>query len=361
MSLRLGMIGCGRIAEAHALAAERSGKAAFVACADIREESARRFAEAHGCERWYTDFEAMISASNLDAVVLATWPLQHAAQLERLLEAGCRYILCEKTLTMTGEEARRIWRRAEEVNASIVEAFMYLHHSGIKRLDELVFSPDSGPVDSVRASFHMLMAGDDPKKPNWRYRTDTGGSAPYDRACYAVSACGRYAGSLPMRAYASCDLDAGSGLITRLYGQVRYANGCIGEVEVSNRVGYSQDLQVNCENRVLWFDDPFTTAGDAVIRERHARKFAHVEEQVHVIRSPLPPQDDLATFYAYTPQLAAFCDHVAGSTAPLRQSLVASVANMYALDALVRSAMSGEAVDVGIPDDVAGAWTASRP
>jgi predicted dehydrogenase len=356
MSLRLGMIGCGRIAEAHALAAERSGRAKFVACADIREESARRFAERHGCARWFADFESMLRECRLDGVVLATWPLQHRAQLERLLDLGCKHILCEKSLTMTGEEAQAVWRRAAKAGASIMEGFMYLHHPALRRFDAMAFDVRSGAVDSVRASFHMLMAGDDPAKPNWRYRSDTGGSVPYDRACYAVNACGRYAGALPVRAYASCDRDPASGLITRIYGQLRYENGCIGEIEASNRMKFSQELQVNCADRVLEIDTPFTLAGDAVIREFTAAKFAHVEAAEHHIASPLPRQDDLATFHAYTPQLSAFCDHVADPQQPPLLPLIDSVVNVYALDALVRSGTSGTAIEIAIPGDVAQAW-----
>ena len=102
MTVRLGLIGCGRISHAHGIAVGRIGayKVRFVACSDVRQEAA--FARAYGCDKAYDDAAQMLAEEKLDAVVLATWPAQHREQVEMCLEAGHKFILCEKALATSG-------------------------------------------------------------------------------------------------------------------------------------------------------------------------------------------------------------------------------------------------------------------
>ena len=110
--VKLGMVGCGGISHHHAQAAMKmtgANTVAFIACCDIREEVARSWADQYGCDGVYTDYERMIGEEDLDGVLLATWPIQHRDQIERCLAAGAGNILCEKALTLTGDEAVEIW------------------------------------------------------------------------------------------------------------------------------------------------------------------------------------------------------------------------------------------------------------
>ncbi|MBW3625600.1 MAG: Gfo/Idh/MocA family oxidoreductase, partial [Armatimonadetes bacterium] len=82
--LRVGFIGTGRkkerrdakgyyMAYEHGQAYSRLDSCEMVACADIVEENAQAFAEAHGFSTTYTDYKEMLAKENLDVVSICTW------------------------------------------------------------------------------------------------------------------------------------------------------------------------------------------------------------------------------------------------------------------------------------------------
>lgn len=358
MEKRFGIVGCGRISHAHGIASQRlDGAVRFAACADISRDAAGAFAAAYGVNRTYTDYAEMLKEEDLNAVIFATWPAQHREQLETAIKSGVKYILCEKALAMTGEEALEIWQMANDAGVTIVEGFMYTHHPVISKLDELVRREESGEIDSVRATFHLRLPDVASDTPTWRQRKETGGSVPYDRTCYPVNACQRYADALPKRVSAHCDTSNNYDTITRLYGMVTYENDRIAIIESSNEAVFNEVLELTCANRVYSLNVPFTLPGDGLIREFEALKFSHVKEHEHVVKSPLPLQDDLPTYHAYTPQLANFLATVEGKKAPSPR-LIDSVVNSYTLDALVRSGLDKRMIEIELPDSVRDAWEA---
>ena len=70
--IRLGLIGCGRIAGKHFEALEHFEGAQFVTCADIIEERAARAAEQYNLGSFYTDYREMLSKEKLDLGVICT-------------------------------------------------------------------------------------------------------------------------------------------------------------------------------------------------------------------------------------------------------------------------------------------------
>ncbi|MBN8988924.1 MAG: Gfo/Idh/MocA family oxidoreductase [Rhizobiales bacterium] len=361
MELRLGIVGCGRISHAHGIAAQRIGKGLrFSACADVNEDAARSFATTYGSNSFYTDYAEMLKKEQLDGVLFATWPAQHREQIETAIKAGARFILCEKALTLTGEEAVEIYDLARKHGVTIVEGFMYTHHPAIAKLDELVRRDVSGAIDSVRASFHLFLPEPEGAQLTWRQRKETGGSVPYDRTCYPVNICARYADALPVKVAASVAVSEKLGTITRLYGEVTYENGRVALIESSNTAVFGQEVQVTCANRIYRLATPFTMPGDGTVVEIEALKFSHVREHLHPVKSPLPVQDDLPSFHAYRPQLENFGKVVSGQAKHSQPLLVESVVNSFTLDGLVRAGLEQRVVNIEIPEHIKKDWRAAR-
>ena len=52
-TVRLGIIGCGGIAQVHGEAGQRVPEVQFIACSDIRQDRAEQWAAQFGCPAWY--------------------------------------------------------------------------------------------------------------------------------------------------------------------------------------------------------------------------------------------------------------------------------------------------------------------
>jgi predicted dehydrogenase len=342
--LRLGIIGCGGISERHARAAAATPAVRIAACCDVRPGLAEDWAARHGCERAFTDYKAMIGEHDLDALIVATWPSQHREHVLGCLEAGATSILCEKALALDAASVLEIWRAAAEARAHVVEAYMYRHHPAIHRLDELLQAGTVGPVDSVSTAFSLLdpaeSAPDDPER-DWRQRSDLGGGAPFDLACYCVDACNRFATTPPRQAVAIAGTSARYGTVDRLFGLVEYEDGLVGIVQSSKRSHFDHELRIAGADGHLILPVAWRIERATEVLLRRSVAWGEFETAMFPIRAEDP----------FRLQLEAFAASVRGEQASV-PSLAESVVTAATMDALLASAAEGTAVPVTVPEAV---------
>ncbi len=103
--LRIGLIGAGMVSRHHLIAwAEIADWAEVVAVADPSHDNAARRATEFGIEQIYADAEAMLAATELDAVDIAA-PRQLHAPLVRLAAKRRLPVLCQKPLAPNLQQA----------------------------------------------------------------------------------------------------------------------------------------------------------------------------------------------------------------------------------------------------------------
>ncbi|WP_160115178.1 Gfo/Idh/MocA family protein [Bryocella elongata] len=111
-ALRVGIVGCGKIADAHAEVLTFLPGATLVAVCDrevlLAEQLAKRFA----VPRYYTDAAEMLAAEKLDVVHITTPPAAHLPLTKQCVEAGANVFL-EKPLTLTAPESVELIRAVE--------------------------------------------------------------------------------------------------------------------------------------------------------------------------------------------------------------------------------------------------------
>jgi myo-inositol 2-dehydrogenase / D-chiro-inositol 1-dehydrogenase len=150
--LRVALVGAGRAGLVHGrnLAAGVPG-ARLVAVADPSPEARRRAADELGCRRTLADPLDAATADDVDAVVVASPTFTHAAVAVAALQAG-RYVLCEKPLASTLEEAQRIQAAADGSTAALVMGFMRRFDAGFARAAERIRAGDIGDPVFVRST-----------------------------------------------------------------------------------------------------------------------------------------------------------------------------------------------------------------
>ena len=112
--LKLGVIGCGRVAQAHLEAISYLNRdVELVALADIDEKKAKDSAKKFRAEKYYLDYKQLLRDPRVDAVIIT---LPHHLHCEVSLEsAGAgKHILIEKPMALNVEEADKMIVEAEE-------------------------------------------------------------------------------------------------------------------------------------------------------------------------------------------------------------------------------------------------------
>lgn len=101
--VRFAIIGCGSIAEKHALAIRQTPKAQLAACYSKTQANAERFAHAWGIHA-YESYDALLTAESIDAVSICTPSGLHTTQAVAAIRQG-KHVLIEKPMSLTLEEA----------------------------------------------------------------------------------------------------------------------------------------------------------------------------------------------------------------------------------------------------------------
>jgi predicted dehydrogenase len=151
--IRIGLIGYGWIARAHAHAILTLGHLApparrveLAAVAGRAPERAAHFADELGFSRSTERWEDVAGADDVDVVLVATPAEAHAEVVAVALAAG-KHVLCEKPLGVDAEEARELRDLAHEAGVTSAVGFNYRYVPAVALARELA---DSGRLGELR-------------------------------------------------------------------------------------------------------------------------------------------------------------------------------------------------------------------
>ena len=110
--IRVGIIGCGKVADKHASQILRVRDSKIVGVCDQEELMAGQLAERIGVKHHFSDVQALLLQCRPDVVHITTPPQSHYALAKQCLEEGC-HVYVEKPFTLNGEEAEKLISIAE--------------------------------------------------------------------------------------------------------------------------------------------------------------------------------------------------------------------------------------------------------
>ncbi|MBK9948865.1 MAG: Gfo/Idh/MocA family oxidoreductase [Nitrospira sp.] len=111
--LKIGIIGCGKIADQHAEQIQRIAGCEIVGVCDREELMARQMYERYSVRQWFVDVEKLLEIGCPDIVHITTPPQSHFALGKLCLKAGC-HVYIEKPFTLDSAEAERLINLANE-------------------------------------------------------------------------------------------------------------------------------------------------------------------------------------------------------------------------------------------------------
>src|SRR5207245_8294239 len=112
MPLRVAIVGCGKIADAHAEQIRRLAGCDIVGVCDREELMARQLAERFKVERYFDDLGELLEEARPDVVHITTPPQSHFEIARQCLGHGC-HVYVEKPFTLDAREAEELVRLAE--------------------------------------------------------------------------------------------------------------------------------------------------------------------------------------------------------------------------------------------------------
>ncbi len=145
--VRVGIIGCGWIAEAHVKQYLKCPDVVIVAGSDIIPGKAAKFFADMGVEgaACYESTEEMLEKEDLDVVSVCTYNSQHAPCAIQAMKAGVDVML-EKPFTVTLEEAVEVMKVEKETGRLLSIGFQPRMDENMKMIKKIVESGELGDI-----------------------------------------------------------------------------------------------------------------------------------------------------------------------------------------------------------------------
>lgn len=315
--LRIGFVGAGGIACRHRDVLKSMEDVRIAAAFDTDEERARTFAEDVGA-RVFGDWETMLSSGDIDAVFICVPPFAHGPIEAAVIAAGLPFFV-EKPVALSLDEAERI--------ASAVEARRLVTGVGYhwRWLDSL------GAVEQALGGKRpRLISGywlDSTPPVEWWWKQDKSGGQMLEQATHIVDLA-RYLCGDVMTAYGLAEhSDRGShpglDVATASTATLGFADGAIGNFAATCLLGWNHRVGLHL------FGDGFAvelTDHDVMIDVGAGRPVTHNQSD------PVWHQD------------RAFVEAALGQENRIRCTYRDAVETLRVMDAIERSACSGEVV-----------------
>ncbi len=179
--MNIAILGAGTIANkmAKTILAVEGANAYAVAARDLSR--AEKFKDQYAFETAYGSYAEMLADEKVDLVYVATTHNCHYEQVKMCLLAG-KHVLCEKSFTLTADEARELCQISEEKNLLLAEAMWTRYLPIYQTLNEVLAKGEIGEVSSAVINF----GGNLKKERVWR--KDLGGGALLDLGVYVITA-----------------------------------------------------------------------------------------------------------------------------------------------------------------------------
>lgn len=159
MSLRVAIVGCGKIADGHAEAIKRSkGKGSLVAACDLEPVIAEQYAIRMGVPSFYSDYEKMLAVEKPDVVHITTPPGSHVFLATKAMDAGA-HVFCEKPLAINQPEGKKIIDHAVATNKKLTIGWEFFFDPPALAIRDMVGSGLLGDIVHVETAYGFDRTG----------------------------------------------------------------------------------------------------------------------------------------------------------------------------------------------------------
>ncbi len=228
---RVGIIGTGDIAKAHALGYQTAG-ASIVAVCDVDESMLARRKQEWSVERAYTNYEDLLADPEVEVVSICTPNSMHHPITVAAAKAG-KHVLCEKPVSLDLAQGEEMIRACD--NAGVV--FQVGHHLrswiAAARAKTMIDRGDIGRVVSVRFRQSHDWGGRDRVRGVFGSKAHSGGGTLLDNGCHLFDLSRFFAGdALDVHARIATlkfDVEVEDTAVATL----GFASGAIGTIEVA--------------------------------------------------------------------------------------------------------------------------------
>jgi len=341
--LRIGILGCGPIAQAaHLEAVQKAHNATLHAVCDADEALAQRYGSFYDAAHIYHDYDAMLADDALDAVIIAVSDAFHVPTARKALAAG-KHVFCEKPVAVTVDEVLELERDVARSGRVFRIGHMLRFDPAIQSAQQFI-AGEMGQMLALKAwycdSTHRYTMTDavQPLIRHGARALKPQGDAKADKLRYYMLAHGSHL--VDLARYLAGPLVAVNARIAQKFGalcwfvETEFENGALGHLEltVPVRMDWHEGFQVYGEHgsvQARIFNPWYYKSSEVDIFREHDGQY----------QRPLGADGQF-----YRRQIEGFARAIAGHGQAEGATIADGVASVRAMVAINQSARSGQPV-----------------
>jgi predicted dehydrogenase len=236
--LRVGLVGCGMHGNALAQAVIRSDQLQLVACADPDGTAAWRVASLANEVNTFDSVEALLSASDVDAVIVAT-PHHLLGPVALTAIADGKHVMAEKPMALDEREGRQIETAAATADVNYMPGYSF-RFSMASYVQDLLAQGVVGEIQAVTGSI-----GTGPMNRGWLASRETGGGPLLYVGCHLIDLLLWFLGDEPVSVYADVRRREDTGTDASSAIQIGFAKGALAQFLVTqSAASFFYDLHI---------------------------------------------------------------------------------------------------------------------
>jgi myo-inositol 2-dehydrogenase/D-chiro-inositol 1-dehydrogenase len=166
MTVRIAILGAGRIGQVHARAVSLTQNARLIAISDPMAETAEKLSASYGCD--IRSIDEIAASDDVDAVLICTPTNTHADLIEQFAKAG-KAVFCEKPVDLSLNRVRKCLETVKAENATLMVGFQRRFDPDFMALKQAI---DDGRIGDVEM---ITLTSRDPGPPPYDYIKVSGG------------------------------------------------------------------------------------------------------------------------------------------------------------------------------------------
>jgi predicted dehydrogenase len=186
-SVKLGIIGCGKVSKSHIQLARQCSQAEVTAVADVNKDRAKAVAEEFGISKYYFSGGDLLNDDNVDAVILALPTGVRTPIAYKTLEHK-KHLLLEKPVASKAYEVEKMIQMRGNLTAGCCSSRLtFTGHA--QAAQKVVQSGALGQIREVKArAVKETAAEPNPNPPAWRESIEqNGGGFLVNWGCYDLN------------------------------------------------------------------------------------------------------------------------------------------------------------------------------
>jgi predicted dehydrogenase len=323
--LHWGLLSTARISRALLPPLQVSKRNQLLAVGSRSKDAADSYARESKIQRAYGSYEQLLADPEIDVIYNPLPNHLHAEWTIKAVEAG-KHVLCEKPLALNVDEVDAVRAAARKHGRIVAEAFMYRHHPQTLKVQELVKSGSLGTPKLIRGSFSFVLSD----QGNVRLKPEYGGGSIWDIGCYPISYARSVLEQEPLEVF-GWQVTGLTGIDETFVGQMRFDGNILMQFDSSFAIPFHAFMEIVASEATLSIPHPFKPETD---------------EKIYLTRDGKTETIKIKGQELYLGEVEDMADAILLGKEP-RISLDDSRSNVKTINALLESAQTGQAVNIG--------------